>query len=106
MQIQIDASVFASPTRAFGRVHGVVDLHVVPRQGEVLDFTFAKNGTLPINVSGFQHRLKVEEVIHPLQSTGSSVILLLEPIVAQSSEDARKITQYLNAAFGLYVDEY
>ena len=106
MRLNVDLSVFALPAHAVGRVHGAIDLEVVPRQGELIGFTFPNNGVLPLNIPSYPHQLRVEQVLHSPKALAEQVTLMIEPLTLNSIAEARSVMEFLEKGFGLYSDEY
>ena len=105
MNINVDLSVFVNLSHVVGRVHGVIKLEVVPRQGELICFTFPNNDTKPLNMPGLPQLLRVENVVHSPQAIAEQVSLILEPVTLSSISEARAFMKFLEEGFGLYVEE-
>jgi hypothetical protein len=103
MLVNVDISVFSSPTTAFANVWGEIDLPVVPSARDEMSFLFTENGTMPptvpsagIYVTG--RRIDVGRT--------PSCSIQISDIVAEDELAAEAICNYFERGFGLHVDRY
>ena len=105
MKIYIDFSVL-TPHSAVGNVHGELEFKVMPREGEVVNFSAPKNKAELVAIPGIGYQLKVERVIHSHINSAPHVQLSLEDMVLPTTQDAKKVIAYLEQGFDLYADIY
>ena len=106
MKLTIDASVFVATTLSWGRVWGSVEFPAVPAIGTTVSFAIPVKGGVPLP-NGFTAELKVESVVfRPNVKDETGVMVFLEDLVVESSEQAAVVTKYLERSFDLFVDKY
>lgn len=106
MKLTIDVSVFVTNTLSWGRVWGPAEFVAVPALGATISFAVPRNAAIPVPV-GFSAELKVEAVVfRPGVADETGVMLFLEDLVVESTEQGNAVAEYLGRAFGLFVDKY
>ena len=102
MQIDIDFSIFDSPTTAFGNVTGSVDVSSPPSVGDVIDLCV--DGKHMGHLGDFSGKLKVVSVVQ----VGDSGALLygLEDVVFASLGEAQELAKRLEVELGLFCVDY
>lgn len=103
MLVNIDISVFSSPTASFANVWGELDLLVVPNVGDEVSFLFKGNDSMPpaslsAGIYVTNRRIDVDR--------SPSCAIQISDIVAESENGAEAICTYLERSFGLHVDRY
>lgn len=91
MKYEIDFSIFASPTNAYGNVTGEIDMPVPPVIGQevVLD----------------QRKYKIISLSTGL-ADGANDAVGLEPVVLSSKIEAKVLAERLESALGLFCVVY
>jgi hypothetical protein len=105
MRVYVDFSVFTA-SQALGNVHGGLELEIVPRKGETLNFANLHPTPVPLQVQGFTPHLRVEDVFPSPQGAVETFSLSLSDVEVASLEIAQKIFAYFEKGFGLFVDRY
>ena len=102
MQIDIDFSIFDSPTTAFGNVSGSVDVAWPPSVGDVIDL--CADGKHVGHLGDFSGKLKV---ISMVQVDDSGRLLYgLEDVVVASLGEAQELAKRLEGDLGLFCVDY
>lgn len=102
MQIDIDFSIFDSPTTAFGNVTGCVEVPSPPNVGDVVDLCADGQPLKP--VLGFAGKLKVISVAQ-VDDSGDR-LYGLEDVVVGSRMEAQELAKQLEAVLGLFCVGY
>jgi len=102
MQIDIDFSIFDSPTTAFGNVTGSVDVPSPPSIGDIVELSADGKHVEPLG--DFSGKLKVISVVQ----VGDSEALLygLEDVVVASLGEAQELAKRLETELGLFCVDY
>lgn len=103
MQLNIDISIFSSPTKSFANVWGGVELPLAPQVGDEVSFLFMGEESMPL-VDGHSS-LKVTSRRFDVGREPSCSIQISD-IVAEGEVAARSICKYLERQFGFNVDIY
>ena len=106
MKLNVDLSLFLSPSGSFGVVGGEIELDFIPRIGEEISFMLPINKIPPFAEPWFKYNIKVENVLYSVSPEIPNVILFLEPIVLDSKDQGHKLSKYFEEGFGLYLDEH
>ena len=102
MRIDIDFSIFDSPTTAFGNVTGSIDVATPPGIGDVVDLCADGKRVEPIG--DFSGKLKV---ISAVQVDDSGARLYgLEDVVVTSLGEAQELVKRLEGELGLFCVDY
>lgn len=92
MKVNIDFSLFSSPTDAYGNVTGVIELPAVPKIGDEISLS--------------THRFHVKRV-KPLEWEGNKTVIIgLDDVVLNSISEAQNFAARLKRELGLTCDEY
>jgi len=102
MQIDIDFSIFDSPTTAFGNVTGSIDVASLPSIGDVVDLCADGKHVGPLG--GFSGKLKVISVVQVGDS--GAVLYGLEDVVVASLGEAQELAKRLEVDLGLFCVDY
>jgi hypothetical protein len=106
MKLTIDISVFVADTLSWGRVWGSAEFPEVPAIGATVSFAIPLKKAVPLP-DGFTAELRVDSVVfRPNVKDETAVMLFLEDLVLESTEQADAVTKYLEQSFGLFVDKY
>lgn len=105
IKAEIDASVFTAAGAALGRISGPLEFLAVPRTGDVVSLIFSPNGSGDAQTWALQLQPKVKTVIH-MPGPSARVLLVLEPIVVESEENARHLAEYVGTGFDLFYEPY
>jgi hypothetical protein len=95
MKIDIDFSIFCSPTDAYGCVTGTLDFEQIPDAGETV-----KLFDLEDQFNEFNGTLKVEHFIREHN------VLMFGGVVLNSSITADSLAEKLEMKYGLFVVKY
>ena len=107
MRVYIDISVFSSPTESYGVINGDMEMDVIPRVGESISFAFPINKEImPLSASWFLGALKVTDITHRPTSSGTSVLVCLEPVILTSIDQCKALSDYMEKGFVLGTDEH
>lgn len=102
MQIDIDFSIFDSPSTAYGNVTGSVEVQSPPSVGDVVDLCAAGH---PLkSVGGFSGKLKVISVTQVDDS--GDLLYGLEDVVVTSRVEAQELGKQLETELGLFCVDY
>ncbi|QWT19716.1 hypothetical protein KPL74_18440 [Bacillus sp. NP157] len=101
LKIEIDFSIFDSPTTAYGMATGTLDVPSLPVEGDRLQVSGARGA---ICVDGFDGCLKVEHLV-AIERTGRCIFMLSD-VVTESRADAELLHRRLEAESDVFVDEY
>lgn len=99
MLVDLDLSILTA-TSAVGRVHGSLELAVLPRVGERVAFPLAAAGA-----GGFTGQLTVEHVIHTPGADAKPMVLLSDVIASDKTEGDRLGKSFENS-YSLCFDPY
>ena len=102
MKVDIDFSVFTSPSDAYGNVTGSLELCALPAVGDRVSFLFARDSSLP--GSSFDGFLVVTDRIFDAEQGACTIGL--EELVATSASEAEMLMKYFEAGFGLLAYRY
>jgi len=102
MQIDIDFSIFDSPTTAYGNVTGSVDVPSPPSVGDVVDL--CADGKHLESLGGFSGKLKVISVAQVEDS--SELLYGLEDVVVASRGEAQELAKRLETELDLFCVDY
>jgi hypothetical protein len=102
MRIHIDFSIFTSTPSAEGVISGKIELSILPRIGEIVSFLASPNEHKFPAASGFNPLLKVENVIHCVNSQEAT--LELQDVVLPNKKSVTEVTAFLEQGFGLFFD--
>ncbi len=103
MKVYIDFSLM-SETGAFGRVHGDIELAIVPRSGDTISLSSGKgNRPLP-QIRNFPYTVKVDHAI--LQAGSEEILISCGNVIVSSKDEALKVADYLEKELDLYFDDY
>ena len=102
MRIHIDFSIFTSTPSAEGLISGKIELNILPRIGEIVSFLASPNEHKFPATSGFNPLLKVENVIHCVNSQEAT--LELQDVVLPNKKSVTEVTAFLEQGFGLFFD--
>lgn len=106
MKLTVDISVFVKNAISWGRVWGSAEFAVVPAIGTTVSFAISGKEGVHLPVS-FSSELKVEAVIfRPNVGDETGVMLFLEDLVVESTDQASVISEYLAQSFNFFVDKY
>jgi len=97
-KVYVDASIFTK-AKAFGKISGQIDVSIIPQIGDLM--TFGPRG--PTSVFTVVGLLRVNDRIISAND-GVAVSLVLEDIIVETDEDARKLIQFFEAGHGLLGD--
>jgi hypothetical protein len=81
-------------------ISGKIELNELPRIGEIVSFLASPNGHTFPTASEFSPLLKVESVIHQVNS--QAVILQLQDVVLPNKKSVAEVTAFLVQGFGLF----
>lgn len=103
MLVNVDISVFSSPTTSFATVWGEIDLPVAPSVGDEMSFLFKGNDSMPpidpsIGIHITNRRIDVGRT--------PSCSIQISDIVAEGEFAAEAVCSYFERQFGLHVDRY
>jgi hypothetical protein len=103
MRVNVDISVFSSPTTSFATVWGEIDLPVEPCVGDEMSFLFAGNDTMPptapsVGIHVASRRIDVGRI--------PALSIQISDIVTDGELAAEEICSYFERGFGLHVDRY
>ena len=107
MKIHIDFSLFTESDGAFGTVHGFIEFASPPQIGDTVSFQSGKAGVALDPRSGFVGMVEVHGrifIANPDECSGVS--LLLADVTVPTPDAARIAANYLERAFGLFIDVY
>ena len=102
MRIDIDFSIFDSPTTAFGNVTGSVEVPSPPSVGDVVDLCADGKHLAPRG--DFSGKLKVISVV-PVDDSGA-LLYGLEDVVVASRGQAKDLANRLETELGLFCVDY
>jgi len=102
MQIDIDFSIFDSPTTAFGNVTGSVDVLSPLSVGDVIDLCV--DGKHMGHLGDFSGKLKVISVVQVGDS--GAQLYGLEDVVVASLGEAQELAKRLEVELGLFCVDY
>jgi hypothetical protein len=102
MRIDIDFSIFTSAPSAEGVISGKIELNALPQSGEIVSFLASPNGSKFPATSEFNPLLKVENVIHHVNS--QAVTIQLQDVVLPNKISVAEVTAFLEQGFGLFFD--
>lgn len=102
MKVDIDFSVFTSPSDAYGNVTGSLELCALPVVGDRVSFLFARDSSLP--GSSFDGFLVVTD--RRLDAEQGTCTIGLEELVATSASEAEILMKYFETGFGLLAYRY
>jgi hypothetical protein len=103
MKINIDFSIFYSPSGAFGNVTGQVELPAPPEIGDVIVLFKDHISEFAPEFSG---SLRVESIVPVHSEIVDTEIFDLEFVVLNSYEKAKKLADRLETECGLFCPEY
>jgi len=95
MKIDIDFSIFCSPTDSYGCVTGTLDFKEIPDVGETVKLFDLEN-----RFNGFNGALKVEHFIREHN------VLIFGGVVLNPSIAADLLAEELEKTYGLFVVKY
>jgi hypothetical protein len=95
--ISIDFSLFSSPTKAYGNISGQVDHAGAVSEGDEIVLLAPRAG------EWFSGRLRVRAVA---ELPNDGLLVRLEPLVAQSPDEAAYLGARFEAEAGLFCDVY
>lgn len=103
MLVNVDISVFSSPTTSFATIWGEIDLPMEPSVGDEMSFLFKGNDTMPpvepnVGIYVASRRIDVGRI--------PSLSIQTSDIVADGDRAAEAICSYFERRFGLHVDRY
>lgn len=101
MKIEIDFSIFDSPTSAYGNVTGQVTVASTPEVGSYVEFASSAG---PIVADGFSGALRVNQIT-PVPGIGS-IVYGLEDVVVPSLSVAKELGKRLSDEMDLFVVDY
>lgn len=107
MKIYIDFSVFTESGGAFGNVTGEIEFAALPQAGDIVALPLAKAGVALDPQSGFMGLIEVHRrllIANP--GDGRGIQLSLSDVTVPTPDAARILADYLERAFGLFIDVY
>jgi len=99
MLVDLDLSILTA-TSAVGRVHGPLELAVLPRIGERVAFPLAA-----VDAGGFTGQLTVEHVVHTPGADAKPMVLLSD-VVASDKAEGNRLGRSFEKTYSLYFDPY
>ncbi|GJG98247.1 hypothetical protein [Cupriavidus pauculus] len=99
MKIDIDFSIFYSPTTAYGSVTGSIDVQSCPNVGDVVDLLSGRNF-----FADLLGKLKVISMTQVDES--GDFIYGLEDVLVTSHMEAQELAEKLEAELGLFFVDY
>ncbi|MDC8012565.1 hypothetical protein [Tahibacter soli] len=107
MKIHVDFSLFTESDGSFGTVHGFIEFASPPQIGDTVSFQSGKAGVVLDPRSGFVGMVEVHGRIFTANpDERSGVSLLLADVTVPTPDAARIAANYLERAFGLFIDVY
>lgn len=107
MKIHIDFSLFTESGGSFGTVHGRIEFASPPQIGDTVSFQSGKAGVVLDPRSGFGGLLNVSgRILAANPDEGGGISVLLADVTVPTPDAARIAADYLERAFGLFVDVY
>jgi hypothetical protein len=100
MRIQIDVSVFSSPTTAFGKASGAIEVERLPKAHEVFAWPSSWVAARPSYFS------QEQSLVQSVNEMGTEPLVMLYGIVCDSVATARDCATFLEQKGGLFFDEY
>ncbi len=103
MLVNVDISVFSSPTTSFATIWGELDLPVEPGVGDEMSFLFKENDSMPpieptVGIYVASRRIDVGRT--------PSLSIQTSDIVTEGELAAEAVCSYFEQKFGLHVDRY
>jgi len=106
MKVSVDFSVYTQEDGAFGSVSGEIDTLTPPQIGDSISFLFPQGDQTIEPSIGFSGILKVTDRVIAANRDDQHLMLALSDITLATKSDAIKVTEYLEAAFDLFVVVY
>lgn len=102
VQIDIDFSLFASPVKCYGVVTGIIYIEGAPAEGDKVELS--RPGTSLILPKVLEN-MRIEAVL-PCMNDGSPTAVALNPVVAETYEEAASIALFVEERLGLSCDRF
>lgn len=105
MKVRVDFSVFISSlteSKAYGNIHGTLELPAVPFPGNGLSFLFSPRKKIPPKIGDFEWTLGIERVTFLVGQ--NQICLALQDVVVKTKSEAEAFTDYFVGGFDLYFD--